>query len=578
MPSNFKKQPEELRSNRWFGGTPSSTEHTAHALQAGYSREEFEGRPVIGIINTWSDMNPCHAHLRQRAESVKRGVWQAGGFPVELPAMSIGEGYVKPSSMMYRNFLAMETEELLRCHPIDGAILLGGCDKTTPALLMGAISMNIPAIYCPAGFTIGATYKGERFGSGTGPFRWAPDLIAGNLPMDEWEKIEQKIWSSPGTCNTMGTASTMTALAETLGMSLTGASSVPAMDSRGHQLAAASGRRIVQMVWDDLKPSDIITEASIHNAAKVSVALGGSTNAAIHLLAIARRAGVNFTLEDFDKFGRLVPVLANVQPSGKYLMPEFSDAGGLPALLNNMAEELDLDCLTVSGRTLGENICGARVEDEDVIRTLGNPVARAALAVLKGNLSPNGCVIKPSASDPKLQEHRGRAVVFNNADDLATRIHSPELDVDATSILVLRNVGPKGGPGMAENGMIPIPRKLAEQGIRDMVRISDARMSGTSFGTCVLHISPESWIGGPLALVEDGDEIELSVSKRSINLCVEEDVLERRRQAWQPKQDHYKRGWGLIFTDNVSQAHEGCDFEILASREPTPEPAIHGKV
>ena len=578
MSSNSKKQAKALRSSRWFGGTPSSTEHTAHALQAGYSREEFEGRPIIGIINTWSDMNPCHAHLRQRAESVKRGVWQAGGFPVELPAMSIGEGYVKPSSMMYRNFLAMETEELLRCHPIDGAILLGGCDKTTPALMMGAISMNIPAIYCPAGFTMGATYKGERFGSGTGAFRWAPELIAGNLSVDEWEKLEQKIWSSPGTCNTMGTASTMTALVETMGMSLTGASSVPAMDSRGHQLAAASGRRIVQMVWDDLKPSDILTEASIHNAAKVCVALGGSTNAAIHLLAIARRAGFNFSLDDFDKFGRVVPVLANVQPSGKYIMPEFSDAGGLPALLNNMAEKLDLDCLTVNGRTLRENILGAQAEDDDVIRTLDNPIARVSLAVLKGNLSPNGCVIKPSASDPKLQEHRGRAVVFNNADDLAARIHSPELEVDATSILVLRNVGPKGGPGMAENGMIPIPRKLAEQGIRDMVRISDARMSGTSFGTCVLHVSPESWIGGPLALVEDGDEIELSVSNRSITLCVEDDVLERRRQAWKPKQDHYKRGWGLLFTDNVSQAHEGCDFEILASREHTPEPAIHGKV
>ena len=578
MSSNSKKQAKELRSSRWFGGTPSSTEHTAHALQAGYSREEFEGRPIIGIINTWSDMNPCHAHLRQRAESVKRGVWQAGGFPVELPAMSIGEGYVKPSSMMYRNFLAMETEELLRCHPIDGAILLGGCDKTTPALVMGAISMNIPTIYCPAGFTMGATYKGERFGSGTGAFRWAPELIAGNLSVDEWEKLEQKIWSSPGTCNTMGTASTMTALVETMGMSLTGASSVPAMDSRGHQLAAASGRRIVQMVWDDLKPSDILTEASIHNAAKVCVALGGSTNAAIHLLAIARRAGSNFSLDDFDKFGRVVPVLANVQPSGKYIMPEFSDAGGLPALLNNMAEKLDLDCLTVNGRILGENILGAQAEDDDVIRTLDNPIARVSLAVLKGNLSPNGCVIKPSASDPKLQEHRGRAVVFNNADDLAARIHSPELEVDATSILVLRNVGPKGGPGMAENGMIPIPRKLAEQGMRDMVRISDARMSGTSFGTCVLHVSPESWIGGPLALVEDGDEIELSVSNRSITLCVEDDVLERRRQAWKPKQDHYKRGWGLLFTDNVSQAHEGCDFEILASREHTPEPAIHGKV
>lgn len=573
-----KKEIEQLRSRRWFGGGPKSSEHTAHILQAGFSREEVEGRPVIGIINTWSDMNPCHAHLKDRAEAVKRGVWQAGGFPVELPAMSLGEGYVKPSTMLYRNFLAMETEELLRCHPIDGAILLGGCDKTTPGLLMGAISMNIPTIYSPAGFTMGATFRGERFGSGTGGFRWAPELLAGKLSLDEWQTVEQKLWSSPGTCNVMGTASTMTALAEVLGMSLTGNSSIPAMDSRGHQMAAAAGRRIVQMVWDDIKPSDILGDASFRNAAKTCLALGGSTNAAIHLIALARRAGASFTLEDFDAIGRQVPVLASVQPSGKYLMPEFADAGGLPAMLTRMADLLELDCMTVTGATLGENIRKARVENDDIIRPLDNPVATEALAVLKGNLAPNGCVIKPSASDPALQRHRGRAVVFENADDLAARIHDPDLEVDASSVLVLRNVGPQGGPGMAENGMVPIPKKLVQQGVRDMVRISDARMSGTSFGTCVLHVSPESWVGGPLALVKNGDEIEINVPERMITLCVDEAELAQRRQAWQPPAPHFRRGWGQLFTAHVTQAHEGCDFDFLASREPNPEPAIHGKI
>ena len=569
---------DQLRSRRWFGGGPASTEHTGHALQAGYSREEFEGKPVIGIINTWSDMNPCHAHLRERAEAVKRGVWQAGGFPVELPAMSLGEGYVKPSTMLYRNFLAMETEELLRCHPIDGAILLGGCDKTTPGLLMGAISMNIPTIFCPAGFTMGATFRGERFGSGTGGFRWAPELLSGKISLDDWRTVEQKLWSSPGTCNVMGTASTMTALAEVLGMSLTGASSVPAMDSRGQQIAAAAGRRIVQMVWDDVKPSDILCDAAFRNAAKTCVALGGSTNAAIHLIALARRAGTRFTLDDFDAIGRQVPVLANVQPSGQYIMPEFADAGGLPAMLTRMAGLLELDCMTVTGATLAENIRGARVEDDDVIRPLDHPVATEALAVLKGNLASNGCVIKPSAADPALERHRGRAVVFENADDLAARIHHPDLTVEASSVLVLRNVGPRGGPGMAENGMIPIPRKLVQQGVRDMVRISDARMSGTSYGTCILHVSPESWIGGTLALVQDGDEIQLNVPERSITLCVDAAVLERRRQAWQPPAPRFQRGWGLLFTEHVTQAHEGCDFDMLASRAPNPEPAIHGKL
>ena len=573
-----ERDPGKLRSHRWFGGDPFSIEHTGHALQAGFAREEFEGRPVIGIINTWSDLNPCHAHLRERAQAVKRGVWQAGGFPVELPAMSLGEGYVKPTTMLYRNFLAMETEELLRCHPVDGAVLLGGCDKTTPGLLMGAISMNLPTIYCPAGFTMGAEFRGERFGSGTGAFRWAGQLIAGKLSLEDWQTIEQRTWSSPGTCNTMGTASTMTALAEVLGFSLPGASSIPAMDSQGHQLAAAAGRRAVEMVWNDMKPSDLLSNGSFFNAAKVSVALGGSTNAAIHLIALARRAGVEFGLDDFDAIGRQIPVLANIQPSGEYLMPDFAYAGGLPALLTRLADHLDLDCRTATGKRLRDTLSGARIENEDVIRPMDRPVATEALAVLRGNLAPNGSVIKPSASSKELQKHRGRAVVFDDAGDMEKRIHDPDLAVAADSVLVLRNVGPLGGPGMAENGMLPIPKKLVQAGVRDMVRISDARMSGTSFGTCILHVSPEAYVGGTLALVRDGDEIELDVPGRSLTLCVDDAELERRRMAWRAPEPRFKRGWGLLFSQNVTQAHEGCDFELLASREPTPEPSIHRKV
>lgn len=573
-----ERDPAKLRSHRWFGGDPFSIEHTGHALQAGFAREEFEGRPVIGIINTWSDLNPCHAHLRERAQAVKRGVWQAGGFPVELPAMSLGEGYVKPTTMLYRNFLAMETEELLRCHPVDGAVLLGGCDKTTPGLLMGAISMNLPTIYCPAGFTMGAEFRGERFGSGTGAFRWAGQLIAGKLSLEDWQTIEQRTWSSPGTCNTMGTASTMTALAEVLGFSLPGASSIPAMDSQGQQLAAAAGRRAVEMVWNDTKPSDVLSDSSFFNAAKVSVALGGSTNAAIHLIALARRAGVEFGLDDFDAIGRQIPVLANIQPSGEYLMPDFAYAGGLPALLTRLADHLDLDCRTATGKRLRDTLSGARIENEDVIRPMDRPVATEALAVLRGNLAPNGSVIKPSASSKELQKHRGRAVVFDDAGDMEKRIHDPDLAVAADSVLVLRNVGPLGGPGMAENGMLPIPKKLVQAGVRDMVRISDARMSGTSFGTCILHVSPEAYVGGTLALVRDGDEIELDVPGRSLTLCVDDAELERRRMAWRAPEPRYKRGWGLLFSQNVTQAHEGCDFELLASREPTPEPSIHRKV
>ena len=577
--TSARKKPEELRSHRWFGMGPFSFEHSAHAKQAGYGAEEFEGRPVIGIVNTWSDMNPCHAHLRSRAEAVRRGVWQAGGFPVELPAMSLGEGFVKPTTMLYRNFLAMETEELLRCHPVDGAVLLGGCDKTTPGLLMGALSMDLPSLYVPAGFTLASEFRGERLGSGTGAFRWAPELMKGGITYDDWKVIEQRSWSSPGTCNTMGTASTMTALAEVLGLSLPGASSVPAMDSEGQRLAAAAGRRAVELVWEDLRPSRIIGESSVQNAARVSVALGGSTNAAIHLLAIARRAGVEFGLDDFDAIGRTIPVLANILPSGKYLMPDFYLAGGLPALLGELREQLDLDAMTVTGASLGENIAGGEVaaDKRDVIRPLADPVATEALAVLRGNLAPEGCVIKPSAASKELMRHRGRAVVFEGQADLEARLHDPSLDVDASSVLVLRGAGPLGGPGMAEVGMLPIPFKLVQAGIKDMVRISDARMSGTSYGTCVLHVSPEAHVGGPLALVRDGDEIELDVGARALTLHVSEEELAERRAAWTRPEPHYERGWGRIFLEHVSQAHEGCDFDVLANRAATPEPEIHRK-
>lgn len=567
-----------LRSSRWFGGTPFDAEHTGHALQAGLSREEFEGKPVIGIINTWSDLNPCHAHLRERAEAVKRGVWQAGGYPVELPAMALGEGYMKPSAMLYRNMLAMQTEELLRAQPIDGAILLGGCDKTTPGLLLGAISMDLPVIFCPAGFANGASYRGERFGSGTGPFKWAPELIAGRLPVSEWQTIEEKIWSSPGTCNVMGTASTMTALAEVLGFSLGGASSVPATASKGHQLAAAAGRRIVELVWQDYKPSDMLTAASFDNAAKLAVALGGSTNATIHLIALARRAGFAFSLADFDAIAQQVPVLANVQPSGEYIMTEFADAGGLPALLTELASQLDMSQRTVAGLSLAEQVADAVVVDADVIRSLENPVAREALAVVKGNLAPNGAVIKPSAATAELLNHRGPALVFDDAADMAARIHSDELEVTPETVLILRNCGPQGGPGMAENGMLPIPKKMVEQGVRDMVRISDARMSGTSFGTCLLHVSPESWVGGPLALVQTGDMIELDVAARRIDMRVDDAELARRRALWQPPKPHYLRGWGALYIEHVNQADEGCDFDFLVRQGETPEPPIHGKL
>ncbi|HJQ23082.1 MAG TPA: L-arabinonate dehydratase [Blastocatellia bacterium] len=572
-----KKNAEQLRSHRWFGVSDlRSFGHRSRAKQMGYAREDFAGKPVIAIINTWSDLSPCHSHFRVRAEEVKRGVWQAGGFPVELPAMPITETYMKPSPMMYRNFLAMETEELLRSQPIDGVVLMGGCDKTTPGLLMGAISMNLPAIYLPAGPMLRGNWNGQVLGSGSDVWKYWAEKCAGNLSDCEWSEMEDGIARSAGHCMTMGTASTMTAMAETLGLTLAGASSIPAVDAGHARMAAATGRRIVEMVWEDLKPRDLLTEAAFANAITVDMAIGGSTNAIIHLVAMAGRAGIDLKLQAFDEVSQCTPMIANIRPSGQYLMEDFYYAGGLRALLGELRELLALDCLSVSGTTLGENIRGARVHNSEVIRSLSNPVsASGGTAVLYGNLAPDGAVIKPTAAEARLLRHSGRAVVFTDYNDMAARVDDEALIVDETSVLVLQSAGPVGGPGMPEWGMLPIPRKLLQRGVRDMVRLSDARMSGTAYGACVLHISPESAVGGPLALVRDGDVIELDVPARRLHLQVSDEELAKRRDEWRAPARRYARGFGALYTEHVTQAHQGCDFDFLHAGAETAEPEIH---
>ena len=502
-----KKKPEGLRSHRWYGAQDlRSFGHRSRTLQMGFAHEDYKGKPVIAIINTWSDINNCHSHFRQRAEEVKRGVWQAGGYPLEMPAIALAEVFQKPTTMMYRNFLAMETEELLRSYPVDGCVLMGGCDKTTPGLLMGAISMNLPAIFMPAGPMLRGNWQGKTLGSGSDVWKYWDELRAGNITERDWREIENGISRSPGTCMTMGTASTMTSVAEVLGFSLPNSATIPAVDSNHSRMADYSGRRIVDMVWEDLKPRDILTRKSFDNAIRVLMALGGSTNGLIHVIALAGRAGIDIPLERFEEIGQKTPYLVNMRPSGKYLMEDFYYAGGLSAMLEGMRKLLDVDELTCTGKTLGENIAGSKIYIDDVIRTPENPMQpEGGLIVLRGNLAPDGAVIKSTAADPKLLKHAGRAMVFDDYNDMAARIDSADLDVDADSVLILRNAGPLGGPGMPEWGMLPIPKKLLKQGVRDMVRISDARMSGTSYGTCVLHVSPESWIGGPLALVRTGD-------------------------------------------------------------------------
>jgi dihydroxy-acid dehydratase len=568
MTSTKRKKPEELRSHRWYGVKDMrSFGHRSRTAQMGYSRSDYAGKPVIAIINTWSDINPCHSHFRQRAEEVKRGIWQAGGFPVEMPAISLSEPFQKPTTMLYRNLLAMETEELLRSYPADACVLMGGCDKTTPALLMGAISMNLPTIFMPAGPMLRGDYRGQFLGSGSDVWKYWAELRAGNITEDDWAEIENGIARSPGHCMTMGTASTMTSTVEALGLSLSGYASIPAPDSRHAQMATQTGRRIVEMAWEDLKPSDILTAASFDNAVMTTLALSGSTNAAVHLIALSKRAGFNLTLERFDELARKIPVLANIRPSGKYLMEDFFYAGGLRALLKQLSSFLNLEEKTVDGKTIGELIANAEVFNADVIRSVENAMVKSdGLAILKGNLAPDGAVIKPPAAESHLLKHTGKAVVFKNYEDLSARIDLPDLEIDANSVIVLQNAGPQGAPGMPEWGQLPIPKKLLEQGVRDMVRISDARMSGTSYGACVLHVTPESYIGGPLAFVQDGDLIELDVPARKLNVLISDAEMSKRKASWVAPPPKFERGFGKLYLQHIQQADKGCDFDFLETQ------------
>ncbi len=576
----MKKKPEELRSHRWYGVKDlRSFGHRSRTAQMGYHRSDYAGKPVIAIINTWSDINPCHSHFKQRVEEVKRGIWQAGGFPVEMPAISLSEPFQKPTTMLYRNLLAMETEELLRSYPADGCVLMGGCDKTTPALVMGALSMNLPTLFMPAGPMLRGDYKGGFLGSGSDTWKYWAELRAGNITEQDWQEVEDGIARSPGHCMTMGTASTMTSAVEVLGLTLSGAASIPAPDSRHAQMATLTGKRIVEMVWDDVKPLDFLTPTSFDNAVTAVLALGGSTNSIVHLIAMAKRAGFHLTIDRFDELARRTPVIANLRPSGKFLMEDFFYAGGLRGLLTQLGSLLDLSQRTCESRTLGDSLVGAKVYNDDVIRPLSNPlVSKDGLAVLRGNLAPDGAIIKPAAMEPHLRKHTGKAVVFKDYNDMAARIDLPELDIDATSVIVLQSAGPQGAPGMPEWGQLPIPQKLLKQGVRDMVRVSDARMSGTSYGACVLHVAPESHVGGPLALVQDGDEICLDIEARRIDLLISDTEMAQRRAAWQAPEPKFKRGYGTLYLKHIQQADKGCDFDFLEPEPVAPkngEPEIH---
>ena len=575
-----RRTPDSLRSARWFA--PDDLRgfgHRSRFMQMGYDREDWAGRPVIAIINTWSDINPCHAHFKQRVEDVKRGVLQAGGLPLELPALSLSENFVKPTTMLYRNMLAMDVEELIRSHPVDGVVLMGGCDKTTPALLLGATSAGVPAIFIPAGPMLRGNWKGKVLGSGSDAWKYWDERRAGNISDEAWSEIEGGIARSHGHCMTMGTASTMTAIADAIGMTLPGASSIPAADVNHIRMCAESGRRIIEMVWEDLTPAQIQTRAAYQNAIVVAMAMGCSTNAVIHLIAMARRAGHDISLADFDAASRRVPVIAIVRPSGTtYLMEDFYYAGGLLALMSRITSHLDLDQRTVSGRSWREILDGITVYNDDVIRTVETAIYQeGALAVLTGNLAPNGCVMKPSACEPRLRRHAGPALVFDDYPSMKEAIDRDDLDVTPDHVLVLRNAGPQGGPGMPEWGMLPIPGKLLKQGVRDMVRISDARMSGTSYGACILHVSPEAYVGGPLSLVRNGDMISVDVARRSITLEVAASVLAQRAAERKLPPPRFGRGYGWMFAQHISQADQGCDFDFLRSDfgATAGEPAIY---
>jgi dihydroxy-acid dehydratase len=566
------RDPSRLRSARWYA--PNSMRASAHrqrTLAMGFRREEFTGRPVIAIVNTWSEMSPCHFHLRERADAVRRGIWQAGGFPVELPALSLGEVMVKPTTMLYRNLLALETEELLRQHPIDGAVLIGGCDKTTPGLLMGALTMDIPAIYVPAGFMLSGNWRGAQLGVGTHTMKYWTELRAGANQQQDWNEVESCMSRSAGHCMTMGTASTMASMVEALGIGLPTNAAIPAVDSRRKVLARMAGRRIVKMVDEDLTMSRILTKEAFENAIMVNGAIGGSTNAVVHLLAIAGRLGVPLTLDDWDRLGRTMPCIVDLMPSGRYLMEDFYYAGGLPVVIREIGASLNQDALTVNGRTIWDNCKAAVNYDPKVITPIATPFKpQGGIAVLRGNLAPDGAVVKPSAATPALMKHRGHAVVFDDIDDLHRRIDDPALDVDPHDVLVLRNCGPRGYPGFPEVGNFALPAKILKQGVTDMVRISDARMSGTAYGTVVLHTAPEAAAGGPLALVRNGYTIELDVEARRLQLLVSDEELARRRSSWKPPPPHAVRGWVKLYCETVQQADKGVDLGFLVGGSGAP--------
>ena len=565
MHSRTRLAADQLRSHRYLGPDDlRSFGHRSRQKQAGFTTEDFSGKPVIGILNTWNDLISCHAHFRQRVEEIKRGVWQAGGFPVEIPVMGLSETFMKPTSMYYRNFLAMEAEEVLRTYPIDAAVLMSGCDKTTPALLMGALSADVPSIVMPGGPMNKTAWHGEQLASGTDVWRFWAERGAGRMSCEAWCDLEDHIAASPGHCMTMGTASTMTALAEVMGMTLAGASSVPATHSGHARMAALTGRQAVELAWYNLKPTEVMDRVSFVNAITTLMAIGGSTNAIVHLMAMAGRTDVILTLEDFDRISRRTPVLANLRPTGKYVMGDFFDAGGLNALLAQISDLLHLDAITVEGQTLKEAIGDAQIWNDDVIRPRKTPLCSSgSLAVLRGNLAPDGCVIKPAAAEGHLLQHTGPAAVFRDYPDLKARIDDPTLGLTKNHVIVLQNAGPLGAPGIPEWGMLPIPKYLLQEGVRDMVRISDARMSGTSYGACVLHVSPESYVGGPLALVQDGDMIRLDVVGRTLQLEVTEEELAARRARWVAPEPKFSRGYGKLYFEETTQAHEGCDFRFL---------------
>jgi dihydroxy-acid dehydratase len=578
--SQHKKTADQLRSARWFGPDDlRSFGHRSRMMQMGLGPEDWEGRPVIGILNTWSEMNPCHLHFRDRAEDVKKGIAQAGGLGLEIPTISIDESFTKPTSMLYRNMIAMETEETIRSHPLDGVVLMGGCDKSTPGLTMGAISAGVPFIFLPAGPMLRGNYAGKSLGSGSDAWKYWDERRAGTITSEEWVGVEGGIARSYGHCMTMGTASTMTAIAEAMGLCLPGASSIPAADAGHKRMSASCGRRIVDMVWEDLTPDKVITPAAVRNAAIVAMAMGCSTNAVVHLLAMARRAGVSLELDDLDALGRTTPLIANIRPSGaEYLMEDFYFAGGLRALMDQLGDKLDRDAITCTGKPLADGIAGAPVYNDDVIRPLSNPVYKeGSLAVLRGNLCPDGAVIKPAACDPKFYHHEGPALVFDSYPEMKAAIDDENLDVTPDHVLVLRNAGPQGGPGFPEWGMLPMPKALLKQGHRDMLRISDARMSGTSYGACILHVAPEAFIGGPLALLKTGDIVRMDLEARTLDMLVDEDEITARRAAWVAPAPRYERGWGYMFQRHVGQADQGCDFDYLTTQfgAAAAEPDIH---